>query len=217
METKPSISASVRPSTITTVVIEGDAVILDILGSWLEDAEGFSCVGQFHDSGKAFAEVIDRKPDLALIDINLPNLGGVECIRKLKLSWPETQFITLTVYEDSDRVFDALLAGAVGYLLKTTPRAMLISTLREVHAGGSPMTSNIARKVVQSLQEPQHSRTPEVQLSKQENEVLELLAQGCLGHEIADQLRISTATVSRSIRRVYEKLQSRARLSAQSG
>jgi DNA-binding NarL/FixJ family response regulator len=154
--------------------------------------------------------VIDRRPDVVLVDLNFPNLRSADCIRKLKLSLPETQFIALTLYEDSNRIFDALLAGATGYLLKTTPRAMLISTLREVHAGGSAMTSDIARKVVQSLQQPNHSRNPEDQLSKQENEVLALLVQGYLCQEITGQLHITTSAVSRSIRRIYEKLRTRA-------
>ena len=180
--------------------------MLEILGSWLRDAEGFSCVGQFQNSGKALVEVIARKPDVVLVDINIPNLGGVECIRKLKSSLPETQFIALTTYEDSNRIFDALLAGATGYLLKQTPRATLISTLRDLHAGGSPMTSNIARKVMQLLQTPRYPRHSNDELSKQDNEVLALCAQGYLCEEIADQLRISPPTVSRSIRRGYETL-----------
>jgi DNA-binding NarL/FixJ family response regulator len=214
VETNPSTSATACPSTIGTVVIEGDLTMSGILGSWLQDAGGFSCVGQFHDVEKACAEVIARKPNVVLVDINLPNLHGVECIRKLKPSLPDTQFIALTTYEDSDRIFDALLAGATGYLLKRTPRAMLVSTLREVHAGGSPMTSNIARKVVQLLHKSRHSRNPEDQLSKQENEVLALLARGYLCEEIADQLHISTSTVGRRIRRVYEELRAPARPSA---
>lgn len=214
METTPPIAASIHPSTITTVVIEGDVTILEILGSWLRDAEGFSCVGQFQDSGKALAEVIDRKPDVALVDINIPNLRGVECIRKLKSSLPETQFIALTMYEDSTRIFDALLAGATGYLLKRTPRATLVSTLRDLHAGGSPMTSNIARKVMQLLQTPRYARHFADELSQQDNEVLALFAQGYLCEEIADQRRISPPTVSRSIRRVYETLHILARAPA---
>lgn len=206
METTPPIAVSIRPSTITTVVIEGDVTILEILGSWLRDAEGFSCIGQFQDSGKALAEVIDRKPDVVLVDINMPNLRGVECIRKLKSSLPETQFITLTMYEDSNRIFDALLAGATGYLLKRTPRATLVSTLRDLHAGGSPMTSNIARKVMQLLQTPRCARNFEDELSKEDSEVLALFAQGYLCEEIADQRGISPPAVSRSIRRVYETL-----------
>jgi len=158
--------------------------------------------------------VIDRKPDVALVDINIPNLRGVECIRKLKSSLPETQFIILTTYEDSTRIFDALLAGATGYLLKRTPRATLVSTLRDLHAGGSPMTSNIARKVMQLLQTPRYARHFEDELSKQDNEVLALFAQGYLCEEIADQRRISPPTVGRSIRRVYETLHILARARA---
>jgi DNA-binding NarL/FixJ family response regulator len=214
VETTPPIAASIRPPTITAVVIEGDVTILEILGSWLEDAEGISCVGQFQDSGKALAEVIDRKPDIVLVDINLPNLRGVECIRKLKSSLPETQFITLTMYEDSNRIFDALLAGATGYLLKKTPRATLVSTLRDLHAGGSPMTSDIARIVMQLLQTPKYAGHSANELSAQDNEVLALFAQGCLCEEVADQRCVSPPSVSRSIRRIYETLHILARARA---
>jgi DNA-binding NarL/FixJ family response regulator len=201
----------VLPSTISAVVIEEDVPILEILGSWLKDAEGFSCVGQFHDPETASAEILKRKPDVALVDINLPDFSGVECIRKLKPLLPATQFITLTLYEDSNRIFDALAAGATGYLLKRTPRAALISAVRDVHAGGSPMTSNIARKVAQSLKQSQSSRAAQEELSKRENEVITLLAQGYLGQEIADLLGINIPTVSLSVRRVYEKLHARSR------
>jgi DNA-binding NarL/FixJ family response regulator len=204
--TTPSNSATVRDSMINTVVIEGDVLISELLGSWLKDEEGLSCVGQFHDAENVCAEMTERRPDVALVDINFPSLGGADCIRKLKMSSPETQLIALTVYEDSDRIFDALQAGATGYLLKTTPRATLVDTVREVHAGGSPMTSNIARKVVQSFRRPKHAGTPDVQLSVQENEILALLAQGYFSREIAALLGIDPSTVSRSIRRVYEKL-----------
>ena len=142
---------------------------------------------------------------MALVDINLPG-SGVECIRRLKPRLPATQFITLTTYEDSNRIFDALVAGATGYLLKRTPRAALLAALREVHAGGSPMTSNIARKAAQSLQKTTQAQKPEHALSKQENEVLTLLTQGYLVREIADLLHVSVATVSLCIRRVYEML-----------
>jgi DNA-binding NarL/FixJ family response regulator len=207
----PSTAAAVLSSTISAVVIEEDVPILEILGSWLKDAEGFSCVGQFHDPQTAFTEILRRKPDVALVDINLPDLGGIECIRKLKPLLPATQFITLTLYEDSNRIFEALVAGATGYLLKRTPRAALISALRDVHAGGSPMTSNIARKVAQSLKQSQPPRASQAALSKREDEVLTLLAQGYLGQEIADLLGIDMPTVSLSIRRVYEKLHAPSR------
>jgi DNA-binding NarL/FixJ family response regulator len=135
-------------------------------------------------------------------------------VRQLKPLTPRTQFVMLTVYEDSNHIFDALSAGATGYLIKTTSRDALIAALREVHAGGSPMSSNIARKVVQSLQQPKSAPRPSEELSKRENEVLALLAQGYLYKEIADTLGIGLETVNTYIRRIYEKLHVHSRAQA---
>jgi DNA-binding NarL/FixJ family response regulator len=149
-----------------------------------------------------------------LADINLPGRSGIECVRELKPRIPETQFVMLTVYEDSHHIFDALSAGATGYLIKTTPREALIAALREVHAGGSPMSSNIARKVVQLLHQPKPQLKPTDELSKRESEVLSLLAQGYLYKEIADVLGIALETVNTYIRRIYEKLHVHSRAQA---
>lgn len=146
------------------------------------------------------------RPDVAIVDINLPGLSGIECVRTLKPRIPSTQFVMLTVYEDSNHIFDALAAGATGYLIKTTPREALITALLEVHGGGSPMSSTIARKVVQSLQHAKPAGKPTDELSKRENEVLALLAQGYLYKEIADTMGIGLQTVNTYIRRIYEKL-----------
>jgi len=158
-----------------------------------------------------------EKPSVVLMDINLPGMSGIECVRQLKPQLPDTQFVMLTVYEDTDHIFDALAVGASGYLLKQTPRVELLTALKEVHAGGSPMTSNIARKVVQSFlrSAPQTDETDEsVILSPREREVLELLACGYLYKEIADNLGITVATVVTYIRRIYEKMHVRSRAQA---
>jgi DNA-binding NarL/FixJ family response regulator len=199
---------------ITAVVIEDDVSIRKILVTWLTEAEGITCIGQYSDAESAVADVPTRKPDIALVDINLPGLSGIECVRRLKPHLPGTQFMMLTVYEDSNHIFDALAAGATGYLLKRTTRETLISALREVHAGGSPMSSNIARKVVQSLQQAKPQLTPAEELSKRENEVLALLAQGYLYKEIASSMGVSMHTVNTYIRRIYEKLHVHSRSQA---
>ncbi|HEX9785386.1 MAG TPA: response regulator transcription factor, partial [Opitutaceae bacterium] len=168
-----------------------------------------------HESAEAaLAALPGTKPRVVLMDINLPGLSGIECVRQLKPRLPRTQFVMLTVYEDSNHIFDALSAGATGYLIKTTPREALISALREVHHGGSPMSSNIARKVVQSLHQPKQQLKPIGELSKRENEVLALLAQGYLYKEIADALGIGRETVNTYIRRIYEKLHVHSRAQA---
>ena len=149
------------------------------------------------------------------MDINLPGLNGVECVRQLKPQCPETQFIMLTVYEDTDNIFNALAAGATGYLLKRSSRQELLQAIRDVVDGGSPMTTHIARKVVQSFQRPLPRPTEATaELSPREREVLDLLAQGFLYKEIAERLGVSYETVHTHIRRIYEKLQVRTRTEA---
>jgi DNA-binding NarL/FixJ family response regulator len=204
--------------SIAVAIIEDDAPAREILARWIRRADGFRCVGEHDCAESALRGLPQEKPDVVLVDINLPGLNGIECVRRLKPLLPQTQFVMLTVYEDADHIFDALKAGATGYLLKQTPRQELLTALRQVHAGGSPMTSNIARKVVQSFQQQPWTRVAEGQewgetaeLSPREREVLDLLAKGYLYKEIADTLSISLPTVNTYIRRIYEKLHVRSR------
>jgi DNA-binding NarL/FixJ family response regulator len=201
--------------SISVCIIEDDAPAREILANWIRRAEGFRCVGEHGSAESALAGLPQEKPGVVLADINLPGMNGIECVRRLKPLLPDTQFVMLTVYEDADHIFDALKAGASGYLLKQTPRHELLAALKQVHAGGSPMTSNIARKVVQSFQQPSQSPPAEAaDLSAREREVLELLARGYLYKEIADTLNISLPTVNTYIRRIYEKLHVRSRAQA---
>lgn len=201
-------------ASITVMVVEDDPSVRHILTTWLEEAEGFVCTGVFPDVESALPQIARAKPDVVLVDINLPGLSGIDCVRELKPRTPNTQFVMQTVYEDSNHIFDALSAGATGYLIKTTSREALIVALREVHAGGSPMSGNIARKVVQSLHQSRSTLKPAAELSKRENEVLALLAQGYLYKEIADALGIGLETVNTYIRRIYEKLHVHSRAQA---
>jgi DNA-binding NarL/FixJ family response regulator len=155
-----------------------------------------------------------EKPEVVLMDINLPRMSGIECVRQLKTVMPETQFLMLTVYEDSDHLFNALAGGASGYLLKRTLREELIEALKDVHSGGSPMSSNIARKLVQSFRRSPEQVDGVEDLTPREREVLRLLAAGDLYKEIADHLRISITTVNAHVRRIYEKLHVRSRAQA---
>lgn len=191
---------------IKVAIVEDDASIRQILCSWISSADGFTCIGDSGDAECALGRILGNPPDVALVDINLPGMSGIDCVKRLKPQLPQTQFVMLTVYEDSNHIFDALAAGATGYLLKRTPRDSLLTALREVHAGGSPMSSNIARKVVQSLQHTPPKTKAAEGLSPRENEVLALLAQGYLYKEIADTIGISLPTVNTYIRRIYEKL-----------
>jgi DNA-binding NarL/FixJ family response regulator len=153
-------------------------------------------------------------PEVVLMDINLPGLNGVECVRRLKPMLPGAQIIMLTVYQNSENIFKALEAGATGYLLKQTPSAELLAGIRDVRNGGSPMNSHIARKIVQSFQKPVPAAPDNDHLSPREAEVLDLLAKGYLYKEIAEQTGITYATVHTHIRHIYEKLQVRSRTEA---
>jgi DNA-binding NarL/FixJ family response regulator len=207
-------SSALPQSPITIAVVEDDPSLRTMLVSWFHHAEGFTCLADFPDAESAVAGMAEHRPNVAVVDIKLPRLSGIECVRQLKPRLPDTQFVMLTVYEDSDHIFDALPAGATGYLLKRTPRDELLRALQEVHAGGSPMTSNIARKVVQSLQQTTPDPKTAAALSPRENEILGLLAQGYLYKEIADMTGITLRTVNTHIRRIYEKLHVHSRAQA---
>ena len=196
---------------IAVSIIEDDAHARKILAGWVARASGFTLAGDWGDAEAALVALPERKPDVVLMDINLPGISGVEAVKKLKPVLPKTQFVMLTVYEDADHIYDALAAGATGYLLKQTPRAELLTAIEEVHGGGSPMTSNIARKVVQSFRQTPAVIPAGEELSAREQEVLDLLARGYLYKEIADRLNISIPTVNTYVRRMYEKLHVRSR------
>lgn len=201
-------------SIVTVAVIDDDEKFLELLTQWIDEAPGFACVGSYADAESAMSRLERVPPDVALVDINLPGLNGIECVSRLKERLPQTQFVMLSAYEDSEYVFDALASGATGYLLKSTNRKELLSALSEVYAGGSPMTSCIARKVVESLSRPTPVRNPSDELSKRETEVLKHLAQGYLYKEIAVQLGVSYQTVNTHVRRIYEKLHVHSRSQA---
>ena len=198
---------------IAVSIVEDDAQTRKIFADWVNNASGFRLAGDRGDAEKALGALPARKPNVVLMDINLPGMSGGEAVRRLKPLLPETQFVMLTVYEDADHIYNALAAGATGYLLKQTPRAELLGAVEEVHRGGSPMTSNIARKVVQSFKQAPALRGPE-ELSSREQEVLDLLARGYLYKEIAERLNISVPTVNTYVRRMYEKLHVRSRAQA---
>ena len=201
---------------ITVSIVEDNEPVRNTLARLIDRAEGFKCLSQ-HANAEAALEVLPQeKPHVVLMDINLPGINGVACVRQLKQIAPEIQVIMLTVYEDTENIFNALMAGATGYMLKRTPRAELLAAIKDVHRGGSPMTTHIARKVVQSLQQrpAEAPQQPKENLSPREQEVLDCLAKGFLYKEIADKLGISYETVHTYIRRIYEKLQVRTRTEA---
>ena len=201
----------VQKMAITVSIVEDDDGMREILADWINHAPGFRCVSN-HASGEAAVESIPQhKPQVIIMDINLPGISGVEAVRRLKPLLPTAQFVMLTVYEDEDHIFQALQAGATGYLLKATQREELMVALRDLSGGGSPMTTNIARKVVQAFAQVTTPKPGVADLSTRENEVLQLLARGYLYKEIADELKVAVPTVNTYIRRVYEKLHVRSR------
>lgn len=200
---------------IRVSVVEDDARVRNGLVQLINLSEGFHCVSHHANAEVALAELPAAKPDVVLMDINLPGLNGVECVRQLKPQLPGTQIVMLTVYEETEMIFKALAAGATGYLLKQTLPAELLNAIRDVHRGGSPMTSHIARKIVASFQQPPAAASRGLaNLTPREQEVLDHLAKGFLYKEIADALGISYDTVHAHIRRIYEKLQVRSRTEA---
>ena len=200
--------------SITVHIVEDDASAREILTDWIRHASGFKFVGAHGSVEQALEHIPAGKPSVVLMDINLPGMSGIEGVRRLKPMLPDTQFLMLTVYEDADHIFEALLAGATGYLLKQTPRSELLASIRDVHAGGSPMTSNIARRVVQAFQRQDATVPESAKLSQREREVLELLARGFLYKEIMDTLNVSRGTLNTYVRRTYEKLHVRSRSQA---
>lgn len=200
---------------VRVALVEDDADTRGILANWISETPEYRCVGQYGDVASALAALPEQTPDVALVDINLPDLSGIECVRQLKPQLPQTQFVMVTVYGDAEHIFEALAAGASGYLLKRLTRESLLTALQEVHDGGSPMSTSIARKVVQFFRSTR--RTPQTDLeslSPREVEVLRLLAEGYVNKEIADRLNLSTPTVATYIRRIYEKLHVHSRAAA---
>jgi DNA-binding NarL/FixJ family response regulator len=195
-------------------IVEDDRSIRQILTEWINHAEGFRCISMHSNAESALAKLPQEKPRIVLVDINLPGQSGIECVHRLNPMMPDTQFVMLTVYKDTKHIFDALKAGACGYLLKRTPREDLIASLKQVREGGSPMSGYIARKVVQSFHEAPAKKIETVGLSPREREVLELLARGYFYKEITETLGLSISTVNTHVRHIYEKLHVHSRAQA---
>jgi len=200
--------------SISVSIVEDDSGVRASLARLIDSSPGFRCLSQHPTAESALREIPKTNPAVVLMDINLPGLSGVECVRRLKPLLPKTQVIMLTVYQNTDHIFNALAAGATGYMLKQTPPAELLAAIRDVNAGGSPMNSHIARKIVQSFQRPAPSSRDAESLSPRESEILDLLAKGFLYKEIADKTGLTYATVHTHIRHIYEKLQVRSRTEA---
>jgi DNA-binding NarL/FixJ family response regulator len=198
---------------IRVSIVEDDERLRSSLIVLLEGSHGFRCVSAYADAEAAVKDIPLKKPDVVLMDINLPGMTGIECVRRLKMIQPELLILMLTVYEDTAKIFQSLEAGASGYLLKMTPPDELLKAIRDMKNGGAPMTAQIARKVVQSFHSSSPSE-PDVKLTDREEEILRSLAQGNLYKEIASDLKISVDTVHNHVRHIYAKLHVRSRTEA---
>ena len=194
-------------------IVEDNDRVRESLTSLIEGAPGFRCVGAHRSAEAALKLVPEEKPDVVLMDIHLPRLCGIDCVRKLKAIEPDLLVLMLTAYEDDDLIFQALKAGANGYLVKQTPPSEILAAIQEVHEGGAPMSSNIARKVIQSFHSAGPNEPTET-LSPREREILDLLARGYTNKEIADLLSIAFQTVHTHVRNIYSKLHVRSRTEA---
>jgi DNA-binding NarL/FixJ family response regulator len=199
---------------VTIAIVEDSAALRDNLEAMLRREPTFRCVGAYPDAEQALTALPALRPAVVLMDIKLPGINGVECVRRLAGELPETQVIMLTVYDDSDSVFDSLAAGASGYLLKPVKSAQLIEAIQEVREGGAPMSMSIARRVVQAFKKSAPAADPEANLWAREVEILELLAKGFLKKEIAEKLNISYWTVQTHVGRIYKKLHVHSRAQA---
>ena len=199
---------------ITVAIVEDDAGVRQSLEWLLKSAADFRLGYSCGSAEEACREIPKTRPEVVLMDINLPNRSGIECTARLKELMPSLQVVMITVYDEADKVFNALRAGASGYILKRATPARILEAVREVHAGGVPMSSEIARKVLGAFREPAAVSAEAQSLSRREQEILELLSRGFSNKEIASQLSISIETVTWHLRHTYTKLHVRSRTQA---
>jgi DNA-binding NarL/FixJ family response regulator len=200
--------------SIKVSLVEDNTSIRQSLAQIIVASAGFRLGDACATGEEALRTLPSNPPDVVLMDINLPRLDGIQCVGELKRCLPRTQFVMLTIEDDSQRVFDSLKAGASGYLVKNVPPEKILEAVAEVHAGGSPMSSHIARMVVQTFQIASAAVAPEVELSPREKQIVTLLGKGYRSKEIAEELSISSQTVNTHVRNIYEKLHVRSRAEA---
>lgn len=198
---------------IAVAIVEDIKEIREGLQLLIDNSNEFSCKEVYASAEEALQQLPQSQPDVVLMDINLPGINGIDCIRKLKHQCPDTQFIMSTIYEDDDNIFESLKAGASGYLLKKTEPSKILEAIKEVISGGSPMSTQIARKVISSFQSKKGIDETEM-LTPKEKEILKALSKGLRYKEIAADMHISIETVRSHVRRIYEKLHVQSRTEA---
>ncbi len=199
---------------ILVAIVEDEAEIRNGVAEFINASEDFVCAGCYKNGEEAFREIPKRHIDVVLMDIKMPKMDGIECIRRLKEWNPTLQIMMLTVFEDEEKIFDSLKAGADGYLLKTTQPEKLLEAIRELYLGGSPMSGSIARKVIGTFQTLPQAKDETEELSAREKEILKYCAKGYMYKEIAEALSISVETVRTHFHHIYEKLHVRSRSEA---
>ena len=199
---------------IKVAIVEDSDDIRESLHLLINGSNGFECVNVYPDAEIALEELPSKEIDVVLMDINLPGKSGIECVSLLKDKMPQTQFMMCTVYDNEDAIFSALESGATGYLLKRTSPAQMLEAIRDLHQGGSPMSSEIARMVVEAMHRKRKPSGLIESLTEREKEILEFLARGFLYKEIAGELFISNETVKSHIHNIYDKLHVQTRTEA---
>jgi DNA-binding NarL/FixJ family response regulator len=199
---------------ISVSIVDDEKDLRQSIMTFINGSPGFKCISAYGSAEAALQRLSVDKPDVVLMDINLGGVNGIECVKRLKAEVPEMQILMLTVYEDTEKIFTALAAGASGYLLKRSNPSKLLQAIQEVHEGGSPMSGSIARKVVASFQKAKPTSESQTHLSPREEMVLNCLAKGLAYKQIADQLEISVETIRSYLRRICEKLHVQSRTEA---
>jgi DNA-binding NarL/FixJ family response regulator len=199
---------------ITVSIVDDEKKLCQSIATFLDGSPGFRCVSIYGSAEAALQHLPKDRPDVVLMDINMAGMDGIQCVKRLKVLTPEIQIVMLTVYEDSEQIFKALAAGATGYLLKRFEPEELLQAIRDVHAGGSPMSNAIARKVVASFQLANRTGEKQPELSAREEKVLDCLARGLAYKQIGDELGISINTIRTHLRHIYEKLHVQSRTEA---
>lgn len=195
------------PETIKTAIVEDLRDIREGLTTLINFTEGFICTGSYRSMEEAIPSIRHRVPDVLLSDIGLPGMDGIEGIKILKEKYPEMTVLMLTVYDDDDRIFDAICAGASGYLLKRTPPAKLLENIKEAVAGGGPMSPEVASRVIKLFREVRPPEKVEYDLTPHETRLLKLIVEGYNYTTAAEELKLSFNTIKFHMRHIYEKLQ----------
>ena len=210
----PKTSMSSPPAEIKVAIIEDEREIRECLTFLVNGTEGYSCLGSYRTMEEAIDKIPSQLPDIVLSDIGLPGMSGIEGIRILKKRYPDLLLLMLTVYDDDERIFDAMCAGASGYLLKKTPPARLLESLREAVTGGAPMSPEVARRVIALFREIRPPERSDYQLTPHETRLLKLFVEGHNYKTAASELGVSINTVNFHVRNIYEKLQVHSRTEA---